>query len=211
MKRFLTAVFALIMLVSFVACGSDSAPADDTSPTPAVSDETEISAESEETEEKPDGMNFSLLSRTEGWRTEITLYPDGTFDGVYLDSDISDTGYGYSLGTVYICEFNGTFENITQINEYSYSMTLGVLNYESEVGDEWINNRVRYVGTEVVGLTDGSEYILYTPEAPVSELSENFLSWWPYRFDQEKDYFTELTCYGIYNCAEEYGFFGVEQ
>ena len=50
--------------------------------------------------------------------------------------------------------------------------------------------------------------MLYTPEAPVSELSIEFLDWWPGVFEENQP--TTLSCYGLYNEDEGSGFFAYE-
>ncbi|MEI3551359.1 MAG: hypothetical protein V8Q17_01855 [Acutalibacteraceae bacterium] len=46
---------------------------------------------------------------------------DGSFEGSYHDSDMGFVGEGYPHGTVYICEFSGTFNNIQQIDDNTYA------------------------------------------------------------------------------------------
>ena len=69
-----------------------------------------------------------------------------------------------------------------------------------------IEDEVYYIASEPYGFEEGKDYLLYLPNAPVSKLSEEFLSWTSWMWDQPP---TEtLGCYGIYNCKKEYGFFG---
>ena len=48
----------------------------------------------------------------------------GSFEGSYYDADMGDRGENYPNGTVYLCNFSGKFTDITQVNDYTYSMTL---------------------------------------------------------------------------------------
>lgn len=150
-------------------------------------------------------MSFTFSSGAGGWRTWMTLFADGTFEGQYSDSEMGDTGEGYPNGSYYIADFTGRFGNIEKLDEFSYSMELEEITLQREPGTSWIEDEIRYVAAEAYGLDGGTEFILYTPETPVEGLSEMFLSWWPGRFEDPAS--KTLSCYGIYNKAEETGFF----
>lgn len=105
-----------------------------------------------ETLERENSDIFSLLpsefvfsSGAGGWATEITLNDDGTFNGQYHDSDMGDSGTGYSNGTVYICDFSGKFTMPKKINEYIYSMNLETLDVEGTSGTVYYENDIRYI------------------------------------------------------------------
>lgn len=163
-----------------------------------------------------DPVEFSFLSGAGAWSTVIILNRDGTFTGWFHDSEMGDVGEGYPHGSVYTCTFSGRFENIEMVNGYSYKMTLADLQTEKVVGEEWIENEIRYVAAEPHGLTDpvtnqlSTEFIFYLPDTPVDQVPEELLIWWPYRYDQESDPKNTLSCYGIRNVAAEFGFFTAE-
>ncbi len=150
-------------------------------------------------------MSFTFSSGAGGWRTWLTLYADGTFEGQYSDSEMGDIGDGYPNGSYYIADFTGKFVNIQKVDEFSYSMELDEVTLGREPGTEWIEDEIRYVAAEAYGLDGGKEFVFYTPETPVAGLSEMFLGWWPGRFMEPAA--ETLSCYGIYNKAEETGFF----
>ena len=150
-------------------------------------------------------MSFTFSSGAGGWRTWLTLYADGTFEGQYSDSEMGDIGDGYPNGSYYIADFTGKFVNIQKVDEFSYSMELDEVTIGREPGTEWIEDEIRYVAAEAYGLDGGKEFVFYTPETPVAGLSEMFLGWWPGRFMEPAA--ETLSCYGIYNKAEETGFF----
>lgn len=161
-------------------------------------------------------LEFSFLSGAGAWRTIITLKSDGTFNGWYLDSEMGEIGEDYPKGSAYTCNFFGKFDNIEKINEYSYKMTLTNIKTEKTVGEEWIENDIRYVASEPFGLNDPidnkecTEFIFYLPDTPVEQVPEEFLTWWPYRYSQETYLKTTLSCYGILNVTTNYGFFTAE-
>ena len=86
----------------------------------------------------------------------------------------------------------------------SYSLTLAEVNSDYENGKVWVDDGMRYVSAEPYGVENGEEFILYLPETPTSELPEDFLSWWPYRGENQPD---TLNLYGLYNVETGYGFF----
>ena len=158
-----------------------------------------------------DEVEFCFASGAGAWRTIITLNRDGSFTGLYLDSEMGVTGEGYPKGSAYTCEFSGKFENIEKVNEYSYKMTLTDIKTEKTVGEEWIENEIRYIASEPHGLNvpfsnqQCAEFVFYSPDTPVNQVSQEFLSWWPYCYSQESK--TTLSCYGILNVATNEGFF----
>jgi hypothetical protein len=121
-------------------------------------------------------------------------------------------GEGYPNGSAYTCTFSGKFENFEKVDAYSYKMTLADIQTEKTVGEEWIENGIRYIATGPHGLNDPDtnqvceEFVFYLPDTPVEQVQEGFLSWWPYRYLQESGPKT-LSCYGILNVTTEFGFF----
>ncbi len=161
-------------------------------------------------------LEFSFLSGAGAWRTIITLNRDGTFTGWYLDSEMGDIGEDYPKGSAYTCTFFGKFENIEKVNEYSYKMTLTDLKTEKTVGEEWIEDEIRYVASSPYGLNapnneqECTEFIFFLPDTPIEKVPEEFLSWWPYRYTQETEPKATLSCYGILNVTTNVGFFNME-
>ena len=92
-----------------------------------------------------------------------------------------------------------------KLDEYSYGLKLVTLNKEK--GEEYIEEGIRYVPSEPYGMEKGKNYILYLPDTPLEGLSEEFLLWWPGRYDMDNQDQTTLNCFGMYNKETEYGFF----
>lgn len=154
-------------------------------------------------------LDLVFASGAGAWGTGIRLRADGFFEGGYDDSDMGDTGEDYPYGTHYTCSFSGQFYDIKQINDHTYSMTLGELFSQETAGTEWMEDGIRYIAAEPYGLDGGKEFLFYTPDTLLDELSEEFLSWWPGRWDMDSNDGT-LSCYGLYNKEAEYGFFTYE-
>ncbi len=154
-------------------------------------------------------LEFGFSSGVGAWGTYLTLYPDGYFEGAYHDSDMGDLGEEYPNGTTYLCPFFGQFENIVQVDAYTYSMDLAEL-YIEDLGagaEEWIEDGVRYIASEPYGLEYGERFYLYTPQAPMAELPSEFLDWRGMWMAEEADWEGALGSYGLYNEEMGYGFF----
>jgi len=155
-------------------------------------------------------LEFVFSSGAGAWQSIITLNSDGSFKGTYSDAEMGSNGEDYPNGTVYTCEFSGKFEEIKQVNDYTYTMTLAEVTTEKKEGEEWIEDQIRYIAAGPYGLESGKEFLFYTPETPIKELSEEFLNWWPQRYLQGEHALEKLSCYGIYNKETESGFFTYE-
>ena len=230
MKKFLS--FFLVAILLFLSACNTHTPNDTDATTEGTTTEstfTDIS-ESNTTETTSEtntikdnqlplpkeSAEFSFLSGAGAWRTIMTLNRDGTFTGRYLDSEMGEIGEDYPHGSAYTCTFSGKFVNIEKVNAYSYKMTLTDIKTEKAVGEEWIENEIRYVASEPYGLNDPineqecTEFIFYLPDTPVEEVSKEFLTWWPHRYTQETAPKTTLSCYGILNVTTSFGFFTTE-
>lgn len=60
-----------------------------------------------------ENLNFAFLSDTGAWCTEMTIAADGSFQGVYQDSDMD-------FQTEYYCDFQGEFSQPVQKYTYIY-------------------------------------------------------------------------------------------
>ena len=65
---------------------------------------TQAASEAESSETLPisEAINMTFASGAGGWSTELTLNPDGSFNGNYHDSEMGDTGEDYPNGSMYI-------------------------------------------------------------------------------------------------------------
>lgn len=174
--------------------------------TSKVSEEPKIIKE-KKTEEisfpKEYSGEYWFSSGAGAWRTYLVLREDGTFKGEYTDTNMGETGDGY-VATQYICNFEGKFK-ITSEDDGIYTARLTELSMQNKENEEWIKDDVRYVASIPYGIDGGDEFILYPPYTPTDELSEEFLSWWPKRFETTQP--DILTQYAIYNVATGEGFF----
>lgn len=221
MKRFIALIFALLLAFSLVSCSEKAGKAPDMNPEPTVTDiETTPEQKPEITPEpkpepKKNSENIFRLAEGEyffssgagAWGTELELDDDGEFDGEYHDSEMGEFADNYPDGTVYFCDFEGRFEVARKLNDYSYSLSIANIRTENPVGTEEIRDKIRYVFSDPHGL-DGEEFILYTPETPVSELSEECLGWYMLRGGLDEAGTLGTWC--IYNVKNETAFYMYE-
>lgn len=230
-NRLVAIVLAGVIVVSMSACTSWKKSADsagEPSATAQTQDDTvsgETSVDEVETEVQQDdpseqvtsefdfskvaNLEFMFASGAGGWNTVLTIDEDGSFKGMYHDSDMGDVGDGYSDGTVYFSEFSGKFIDVTKKNDYTYAMKITDMKTENAAGTEEIRDDVRIIYADPYGLEKSEEILLYLPGAPLKELPDAFLQWVGYMNPDELEE-TELSFYGLYNVAEEEGFSSYE-
>lgn len=127
-------------------------------------------------------VELLFASGAGGWGNLLILQPDGSFTGNYSDSEMRLDGPDYPNGTYYVSVFEGTFADIQQISDYSWSMKLEALSTEKKPEETWIEGDVRYIASESYGVAGGEEFILYSPGTPADELPGECRSWWPDEF-----------------------------
>lgn len=173
--------------------------------------ESETSNTDQDTEKVEPGMEvfaelpdeFYFSSGAGAWGTELHLEDDGTFSGLYHDSDMGDTGTDYPNGTCYISDFKGKFTAPQKKSDYVYSTTIEYINVDRE-GEEYIEDGIKYIVSGPYGLEDAGEILIYLYGTPSAELAEEFISW-TYGDDMGPD---DLRCYGLYNVNAGTGFTG---
>ncbi len=155
---------------------------------------------------------YVFASGAGAWGTELTVYPDGSFEGEYSDSDMGSSGDGYDA-THYSSVFTGRFINPVKINDRVYAFELESISYEKPVDTEEIvswdggETHVREVYTDAYGLAGGKTFYLYVPGTRVSMLPEECIHW-TYGVGGLSEDKKTLEAYGLYNTDEQYGFFG---
>ena len=180
-----------------------------TEPAPTETIPVETVPEAVQLPLKEETVEFLFMSGAGGWSTQLSLNRDGSFTGEFHDSEMGDRTEEYPNGSVYICNFSGVFTDIRQVSEYAYAMTLTDLQTEHQEGEEWIEDEIRYIASGPYGLEESTEFVLYLPDAPLDQMSEVFLFWWPYRYEQAENPRDTLECFGILNVEMEHGFFNV--
>lgn len=157
------------------------------------------------------GKEFGFASGVGGWSSELTFANDGIFMGSFHDSDMGDTGDGYPNGTIYVSDFSGRFEIANVINDHSVTLRLVESGTSEPVGNEWIDDQIRYVASDPYGIAGGDEFILYFPGTPMSELTDDGRQWYQMpRALSDSELPQTLPCYGLYNVNEANAFFSFD-
>lgn len=151
-------------------------------------------------------LKFIMATGASSMYTSLTLHPDGSFEGVYSNGE-NIAAEEYPRGTRYYCEFSGKFDEITKTDEYSFSMHLAELNSGTERDKVWIQDEVRYIGSEPIGVEQGETFRFYLSGVSLAELDEAFVHWSPDYHLWRDGSIDRLDAYGIYNVEGEYGFF----
>lgn len=201
--------FLALCLVLLTGCGAKQADPPSQEPPAAEQPETpteEPEVPAQEADALPDALPLDLTfaSGAGAWCTGLTLERDGSFAGMYHDSEMGDQGEGYPNGSCYISTFSGRFGDIRQVDDHTWAMSLEELTVQETPGEEWIEEGIRYIASEAYGLEKGTEFFLYSPETPAEGLDEEFLTWWP-RWNAEDT--GTLNCWGLWNQEMGYGFF----
>ncbi|WP_051195218.1 lysozyme inhibitor LprI family protein [Pseudobutyrivibrio ruminis] len=119
---------------------------------------------------------YSFYSGAGGWEDDFDIEKDGSFHGSYHDSDMGDTGDGYPDGTFYYCEYEGHFEDIQKVDEFTYKMHMKDINIINNDG-EYIADGVKYIPVTPYALNNADEIEIYMPGKPVSEIDEEVQRW----------------------------------
>lgn len=233
MKKYLVMLLVLAMGANLAACrkpvenpktSSESMsekPTQSQSESPSESSmETEAPTESEtETQAQAnplelgfddlEGYEFLFSSGAGGWGTFLYIHEDGSFEGSYEDSDMGDVDDAYPNGTRYQSVFLGKLSALERVNDYTYKTRIEELHLENEVseGTEGViidGTRVFY--SEPYGLEGADSLLIYTPDAPISELPTDYYEWACRMTDLTDG--DQLGVLGIYNETALEGFVG---
>lgn len=209
---FTTALLTLSLLTGCGGSGKPSSPGG-SSVGSASSGAEAAASPSSETEPGAETAEFSFSDISElefwfgsgagGWRTVLYIADDGSFEGLYTDSDMGSAGTDFPGGTCYISEFTGSFTAPKKVDEYTYSVELQDITLSKEPGKEEIRDGIKYIYSEPYGLDDAKELLFYLPGAPVKNLPEGYLSWARGYGDTIEE---TLPFYGLYNVGGDQGF-----
>lgn len=152
---------------------------------------------------------FTFASGAGAWATILDIDEDGSFEGIYHDSDMGSTGEGYQYGTVYYCDFQGKFTKPEKVDEYTYKFQIEDISYANEVGTEEIIDQQLYVYTDAYGLENAKDFYMYLPGAPTAQFSEEILSWiHVFDYSENRAEEPELSFYVLCNMEQQEAFAG---
>lgn len=217
MKQMTILLCLFLLLAALTGCQQQEQPPEQgesqgqqasETPTPPEP-ELDPSPQEPEEQEEEDSFSFAdlpdtlfLSSGVGAWASELSVNADGSFTGQYHDMDMGVTGEGYPNGTQYLCRFSGQFTQPVKLNDYTYSMEIASMT--SDPPDQvTIHDGIRSITSGPAGLENCERLLIYLPQAPVSQLPEDFLSWAHIYEPRET-----LDLYGIYNETEGTAFVG---
>ena len=179
---------------------------------PAEADEAEVVEETALPADLP--AQFTFASGAGGWWTELTLQPDGSFTGQYIDWNLggvmpemeAEAGEPLPNGQCYRCDFTGTFGSIRKVSDVEYALVLTDLTCAQEPGTHAVIDGAWIDYTEPNGLEGGEEFRLYLPGRSTADFSESLQSWlrMPAALDEMPD---PLDRWCLYNVATDSGFY----
>lgn len=119
-----------------------------------------------------------LLSSGAGaWGTDLTLFPDGRFEGSYHDSEMGESQPAYPNGTVYVSFFHGRLSQPVRISDTVWQTRVVEYGLADAAGLEWIEDGIRYVTSEGLGLMLDDLLTIYLPGTAPAQLPEDFPLW----------------------------------
>lgn len=202
MKRLLCIVLLLVFVFALACCDAKKSTSskDEEITTPK---ETAEKVEKQEPVDIKEEMfpkissTFIYATGVGAWGETLTISADGSFVGEYHDSDKGSFAPEYMMGTVYKSEYSGVFNDIEKVNDYTYKLSYGALDYVVAPGTEKIADDFKYSYTNSRGLGKTNEVYLYTPDTQVSVLPQVYRDWVvDYCYKKIDD---TLGFYGIFN------------
>lgn len=145
-----------------------------------------------------------------GGQTGMRIQEDGSFSASYYAMDTEDTGEDYQGGTMYYGSGFGQIAEPVRVDDYTYKAKVESITY-SEAGEESLQGGMRMVYTEVYGLEEAEEFMIYLPGKKVTQLPEAYIEGVKEQLCDENGNMPEtLPFYGIFNESTETGFVGEE-
>lgn len=207
----------LLLCLLLTGCGKENVDRD-SEVVNEMSEDSSLLEEIEMPDEEPgfsyadlQGIEFWFGSGAGAWSTTLTIAADGSFEGMYSDSDMGDAGDGYPGGTRYYCKFNGQLSELTQIDALTYTAKLMNIFYENAVGKEEFVDEFRYIYSDAYGLYDAETIYFYLPGTKREDLSQDCLSWISQAmYDDDYNPVEELSFVCLYNKAGGTAFYSYD-
>lgn len=152
-------------------------------------------------------LRFEFSSGAGAWGEEFTIEKDGSFRGLYHDTDMGDTGEQYENGTCYSSTYSGHFTELTAIDEYTYQMKLADISYEESKDYVEIIGDTRYIYTESYCLGGSDTFVIYLPGTPLDRIPEEAYTWLATMNESE----TKLAMTAIVDEQNGYGIYSVSR
>ena len=124
---------------------------------------------------------YTFASGAGNWYVTIDLKADGTFTGIYSDTNLGERGSGYDY-TTYYNEFSGSFDGPHSTGKYTYgtyvkNFTVKYNAGSSEIKTTEYGQKQLFIYSVPPGISSGDSFTLYLAGTPASSLPDNF-SWY---------------------------------
>ncbi len=145
-----------------------------------------------------------------GGQTGMRIQGDGSFSASYYAMNMEDTGEDYRGGTMYYGSGFGQIGEPVRVDDYTYKAKVESITW-SESDGESFQGGMRMIYTEVYGLEEAEEFMIYLPGKKVAQLPEDYIESVKDRLCDENGNLPEtLPFYGIFNESTQTGFVGEE-
>ncbi len=112
--------------------------------------------------------NYVFASGAGGWTTTMTINSDGSFEGLFHDSNAIvgepyDKEFPDAKGEMYISEFKGSLEIVEKVDEHVWAVLVKDVTLTYQIDEAWSEGEIVYIPTEPYGIEDNSIYYLIEP------------------------------------------------
>ena len=148
-----------------------------------------------------EGKQFIFASGAGGWDNTMTISSDGSFSGVYHDTDMGADG-----DRLMYCSYNGKIGSVEKISDYEYDLIIEDITPDKQPGTQENTESGITMYTEPYGLENiskGSRLRLLMPGYQTSGLSEEAKTWFMITGSGAP---ANLEGYGILNEEKDYLF-----
>lgn len=140
---------------------------------------------------------YYFSSGVGAWGDIITLNADGTFEGRFTDHDYK---------TCYYSTYSGNFGEPEKIDGYSFAVEIQNLKVTNDIEQvRYDDDESEYIEAEPYGIENAKRLIIYMPGTPLTELTEDCVSW--LHLDENAKRIPGDT-FVLYNEAEGHAFVG---
>ena len=144
--------------------------------TPSESVPEEEAEEMSEPAAFPGRLEMSVPNTGSGaWYSSLQINEDGTFSGQMHDANMGE-------GEILESDYHGEFSDMEKLDEYTYLVTVGSVQYEQEPGTiESTDTEGLNIVYTAVEINEGDEFLIYLPGKPLSEIDNpavlDYLEW----------------------------------
>ena len=149
---------------------------------------------------------YDFSSGAGAWYTGLTIQEDGSFTGIYMDTDMEDgelDGVHYDA-TTYYCDFSGQLSRLEHASAQEMDCTVLELNYD--MPEPSVEDGILIQSVEPYGIGQGDAIRFFMRGALVSAIPEELWNW--LRFKEVDPDWETLPYVALYDETSGAGFSG---